>query len=180
MNCDEAFDGLTDPARRNSDELKWHLDLCARCRQMRDVLSPAIDLFDVREPAPPAPAAFGDGESDPPDSARTAALSPEALQIAERTAADLRALSRRTKARRRERSGRWVRFVAVFLLGAVVMFTATAWPGMNRKSSDSSPKPDDATACLMPPHNAEDDLRENAGSRDVVLRCVACHLRRPE
>src|SRR5688572_14840650 len=46
MNCDQAFDNLTDPARRSSPELSRHLASCARCRQMHETLAPALALFD--------------------------------------------------------------------------------------------------------------------------------------
>ncbi|MGH7199198.1 MAG: hypothetical protein ACREJB_01245, partial [Planctomycetaceae bacterium] len=81
MNCDDAFDALTDPARRRDPALAWHLDLCPRCRQMRDVLEPALELFGpAEEPASSGPSAFS---AEP-------FLSPEAVQIAERAAARLR------------------------------------------------------------------------------------------
>ena len=52
MNCDQAFDCLTDSRRRHSAELERHLANCPRCRQMHDTLEPALDLFDcvVEEP----------------------------------------------------------------------------------------------------------------------------------
>jgi|GEM_PF-1044305 len=45
MNCDLAFDCLTDPARRDCDELAAHLQNCPRCRDMAEALEPAIDLL---------------------------------------------------------------------------------------------------------------------------------------
>ena len=45
MNCDLAFDCLTDPARRDSGELNDHLAQCPRCRDMAEALEPAIDLL---------------------------------------------------------------------------------------------------------------------------------------
>ena len=50
MNCDQAFDALTDNNLRDSNELTQHLDSCPRCRDMADMLDPALDLFaDVLE-----------------------------------------------------------------------------------------------------------------------------------
>jgi hypothetical protein len=45
MNCDLAFDCLTDPARRQCAELTEHLTRCPRCRDMAEALEPAIDLL---------------------------------------------------------------------------------------------------------------------------------------
>lgn len=175
MNCDEAFDCLTDPARRDSDALKWHLDLCARCRQMRDVLSPAIDLFD--DDPPPSAGEFFDADPESRESRRSITLSPEALQIAERTAAELSAEGTRRQAARRARAGRFVRYAAVFLLGAMVMFAAAGWPNLHRRADGSLPAGDGATACLWSQEKPAADSRPASSSRDVVLRCVACHLR---
>ena len=55
MNCDMAFEHLTDPNRRDRDELQRHLAACPRCRQMKETLEPAFDLLD---------AAAGHDESD--------------------------------------------------------------------------------------------------------------------
>ena len=51
IDCDQAFDCLTDAARRESPELRNHLDSCPRCRQMAETLAPAIDL--LWGPVPP-------------------------------------------------------------------------------------------------------------------------------
>lgn len=45
MNCELAFDCLTDPARRDSADLAEHLAHCPRCRDMAEALEPAIDLL---------------------------------------------------------------------------------------------------------------------------------------
>ncbi|MBI1310419.1 hypothetical protein GC176_03860 [bacterium] len=45
MNCDLAFDCLTDATRRDAPELAAHLATCPRCRDMADALEPALDLF---------------------------------------------------------------------------------------------------------------------------------------
>ncbi|QDU79585.1 hypothetical protein Pla110_12960 [Polystyrenella longa] len=48
MNCDQAFEAMTRPAgtnslRSESVELEQHLRFCPRCRQMQDVLAPALE-----------------------------------------------------------------------------------------------------------------------------------------
>lgn len=46
MNCDQAFDCLTDPQHRDLDALQCHLDACSRCRDLAEALQPALTLFD--------------------------------------------------------------------------------------------------------------------------------------
>jgi hypothetical protein len=46
MNCDQAFDLLTDLERRHAPALGEHLARCARCRGMAEALSPVLGLWD--------------------------------------------------------------------------------------------------------------------------------------
>lgn len=45
MTCDEAFDRLTDPAGASDNLLQTHLAECPRCRDMAELLRPALDLI---------------------------------------------------------------------------------------------------------------------------------------
>ncbi|MCY2962862.1 MAG: hypothetical protein NT069_04280 [Planctomycetota bacterium] len=56
MTCDDAFELLTGSHTDRPEELQTHLHSCPRCCQMREVLAPAVALFD--------PAA-GDGQESP-------------------------------------------------------------------------------------------------------------------
>lgn len=50
MNCDQAFDAMTDPTGSAAGALREHLSCCPRCRQMRETLAPALEAFaDVRD-----------------------------------------------------------------------------------------------------------------------------------
>lgn len=51
MNCDQAFDCLTDPVQRSGDDLRRHLRSCPRCRDLADALEPALELFGASDPA---------------------------------------------------------------------------------------------------------------------------------
>lgn len=46
MNCDQAFDVMTDSAQRDSAALQRHLANCPRCRDMAEAFEPALQLFD--------------------------------------------------------------------------------------------------------------------------------------
>jgi hypothetical protein len=43
MNCDTAFDLMTDAHGGKSQALRDHLEHCPRCRQMQETLAPALD-----------------------------------------------------------------------------------------------------------------------------------------
>lgn len=45
MNCDEAFELMTHPTDHQCAELHWHLQMCPRCLQMKETLSPALESF---------------------------------------------------------------------------------------------------------------------------------------
>jgi hypothetical protein len=45
MNCDDAFELLTDSVGRSDAALERHLAGCARCRAMSETLSPALGLM---------------------------------------------------------------------------------------------------------------------------------------
>ena len=45
MNCDTAFDLMTDPETAGSSALARHLESCPRCRQMQQTLAPALDFL---------------------------------------------------------------------------------------------------------------------------------------
>ncbi|WP_339729802.1 hypothetical protein [uncultured Gimesia sp.] len=45
MNCDEAFELMTHPTDHQCEELRWHLQMCPRCQQMKETLAPALESF---------------------------------------------------------------------------------------------------------------------------------------
>lgn len=181
MNCDEAFDCLTDPARRDGDELKWHLDLCPRCRQMKDVLSPALDLIAPAQDAEEFGALSHSVDESGLDlekaSPRPATLSAESLRLAERTAADLARRSRGPRQLRR-RFGSITRFVAIFLLGAVITLSATTWSNRRDRDRNAASGPPTRNDCLWVQHDQQAKAGPSRTSRQVVLSCVDCHLGR--
>src|SRR5690606_13094974 len=76
MNCDHAFDLMTDPALDDCAQLHAHLDECPRCRQMYETLSPALGLF----------VSSGTASEDAP---ADAAMCAGGVEIAERVAVHL-------------------------------------------------------------------------------------------
>ena len=115
MNCDQAFDCLTDSRRRHSADLERHLAACPRCRQMHDTLEPALDLFDGVVEEPDLSGLVRDSRP---------LVSTESRQLAEQTAARLV-----TAGGPRLRRGNWtgfVRYSAVFICGALVVLVLGA------------------------------------------------------
>lgn len=161
MNCDQAFDCLTDPRRRETPELGRHLDQCPRCRTMRDTLEPALDLFDDLAVEPDL-SAYAPGGLN--------AAAPETLQLAEQTAARLSATGRqRPSARGSWRPG--LRYAAALLFGAGVALAI------------QSPVNEDvehpgAGGCLWLNRSAADEL--NPTSRAVTAQCMSCHFELPD
>lgn len=172
MNCDDAFDAMTDPTLADNTELDWHLDLCPRCRQMREVLAPALDRLIV--------VADDDAIANPPLERDRSGhdvpfLSAEAVRIAERAAAgsqSRRVAEAKPPARAsRRKSGSWVRYAAVALLGATISLSA-----MGAFSSRKAAAPVSSDGRCTWIHRAEVDTSEPDASRTLVLSCAACHL----
>src|SRR5262245_18890231 len=107
MNCDQAFDCLTDPGRRHSPQLEEHLAHCERCRQMQDTLEPALDLFDELIPEPDVSARGG-----------APTIAQEQVRVAEQAAARLLAAGPKPPAHRRASI---VRYSAAAMVGAFLM-----------------------------------------------------------
>ena len=184
MNCDEAFDALTDPHESNHSALKWHLEFCPRCREMQEVLAPALAMFSA-DPV-------GSGESssstshrllersgeaksrihhletpDPPVSKPF--LTPEAIRVAEQTA---RALC---PARKRAAS-RWMMAGVVCLMTVLGVFFAVQ--SSNPATPRGSDSPMLAEECLWTEQDSAQtqSTADQGSARWVVLSCVACHL----
>lgn len=184
MTCDEAFECLTDPDRRPSDELDRHLAGCPRCRHMQETLAPALLLFDHAaqdrgefpptadfdmlfedwEEAIPA-AAAGVAESAPE------AVAPEDVALFELTEAapDRSPLSRFSR--------RCAALAAAFAGGAALaaLLLALAWPEDHAGGSALARGFDRCTWL----HREEAQRRGAADHRSIVLSCVACHLEAP-
>lgn len=192
MNCDEAFDALTDPNWQDNSALKWHLDFCPRCREMQQVLAPALAMFAGETdssapspnetgamPKPRLPADVFESSSQPNSPVRenrqTAPfLTPEAVRVAEQTAKSLH--SGRTGF-----AAHWQRFLAVGLLCLVGIWGFFTVTGSSAKTTAQRPQSHPvmlADQCLWTNRNNEQltQTADESSSRWVVLSCVSCHL----
>lgn len=183
MNCDQAFDYLTDPEplQRTHPDLLAHLQHCTRCRQMRQVLAPALDtLLDPakssegtesgREGQPSVtlkgPAINADWLGLPPDRDSVRAARRAARHLMPGTAASVE-------------SRIWVktlRYAAVFLLG-ILLATAFSGTASETDTVAAGMGPLSATGCYWRHPELAPDGGPEARSQ-IVLSCVACHLER--
>jgi hypothetical protein len=187
MNCDDAFDALTDPALADTAELAEHLLICPRCRELKQVLEPALSLLCGDLPAEPAiPAALpneGRGNADAVASQKSF-LSVEAIGMAEAAAARLASLSMPSSNRPVVRlpghriSGRALQGVLCAALGGLAVFCIGLWVGKSDVARQPSLVPGAIPSGVCTRNAAPQKAtrpRENA--RAVILSCVACHLR---
>lgn len=153
MNCDQAFDCLTDPGRRHSPQLEEHLAHCERCRQMQDTLEPALELFDELVPEPDLSRG----------SRATTTIAPESVRIAEQASARLRASGTQSPI---ERRGTVVRYAAAAMVGALLM-------GLTGAMNNAVAPVESTSACLYQSRTI--DRQTYPTSTAVVRRCTDCH-----
>lgn len=176
MNCDEAFDALTAAENRPCDDLLQHLQDCARCREMREVLSPALALF---PPSFDASAQFAEElDSDAADEPlRQKFLSLEAVQIARETAQRLRVSERVPEPITTRRDYKWLALqvaVAAATSAAVALLFALGFASPNTKPRGNPGTSATVQLCLW--QNKPNLDRRDALPEAVVNSCVACHL----
>ena len=166
MNCDDVFDQLTEPGRGMTRDLKWHLDRCPRCRQLHEVLKPALSLFGGDDPPrEPGGNALGvSGEGLP---------AYDAVRLAERTAASLS--KKRGASLSESRSGRWLLGAACacgLLAGSLVTAGAMTWFGDEGTLTREAPVAAVRDECIW----QSSELAKGSEPRPVILSCVACHV----
>ncbi len=170
MNCDSAFDLMTDGDGSRSLALARHLEDCPRCRQMQDTLAPALEFLaadvgdDVRAESAAPFTSSGDVSRQP-------FVTTETLQIAHQAATWLRFQTRPTGARWQRIAARSLQYAAVFAAGLLLAFT------LFESRRRAAPGADQCTR-----HEAarSDAQRSEAEIRTVVLSCAACHEKAPD
>jgi hypothetical protein len=154
MNCDQAFDCLTDSDLRHSPQLEEHLARCARCRQMQETLEPALDLFDELVPEPDLSGrVFG-----------TQTLAPESVRVAEQAASRLAPAGTGSHVKRR--SG-VVRYAAAAMVGAALM-------GVMGTINNAHSPVDSSTQCTW--RSRVIDRDSYPSNVEFARSCVVCHL----
>lgn len=149
MNCDLAFDLMTDASRDDSPALHTHLDGCPRCRQMYETLSPALGLFAAaEEPA---------GQPDFDDAATSVELAQRvAVRLDQSAARSLRATHLRLA---------W----ACLIAGGLGFLFAALWSPLQSATPDAVPA---AGRCTWVHREQAADQPASA----IAVSCVTCHL----
>jgi anti-sigma factor RsiW len=153
MNCDQAFEVMTDPCFEDGAALDEHLEICPRCRQMYETLSPALGLF--REARPDSPAGF--------DACTVAAP----VEVTDRSVAGR---ARRANPALLRRSLRLVSSSMILgvAIGAVAVGLA---PALSPSPSGAVHQP---AECTWIHREAVPD--GTSSPQSVVLSCMACHF----
>lgn len=179
MNCDEAFEHLTDPARRERESLQWHLDMCPRCRQMRDVLEPALDLF-----LPPdddldlgSQTAFDKPErkTNPSIGEFAGRPSPESVRLARTAAAGLPLIAHAEQFRKPvvRRIAVASRYAAAALAGAALTLSLISTGLFDADKGGSSDASAVSAACAWMERSSDASVKRPA---TLAQSCVACHI----
>lgn len=163
MNCDQAFDHLTDPLATEDAALRRHLEVCPRCRAMQQTLSPALDWLTsaAREDS----FSFGTGESF----RGTPFLTEDSVAIA--TAAARQLPQRRF--RHDVRAALGMALVALFGMAFGVFAIGQPLQTVQEASPPAASAP--VTACLWP-HREGERILPPGTAQAVVDSCIACHV----
>jgi hypothetical protein len=171
MNCDTAFDLMTDSDGSRSLALARHLDDCPRCRAMQATLAPALDFLapglpadSGHEPAVPFSAASSTGRRQP-------IVTAEALAVARQCAAELTARTDAPCVRLQRLAEKSLRYAAVFAAGLLLAFTLF--------EARHGALPDGAKTCTRHEAARTDAQRTPAETRALALSCAACHADAP-
>jgi hypothetical protein len=158
MNCDQAFEVMTSPAKTSRAALAGHLSDCPRCRQMYETLQPALGVLQLESPTPLT---------------KSRSLTPQgsSVRLATRIADRLRrsrAAEHRPPVARRHGLAFGVSILAGFLL-------AVGLAQLLPRAASAPPVPAQDCVWLNP------QLAEGGSSAAaVVTSCVHCHLSRGE
>lgn len=175
MNCDTAFDLITDRHGRQSAVLQEHLETCPRCRQMLETLAPALDeLTDERTSLSEEFDGPAGMSGDWSHAERVA--SPEAVSVA-RQAAQRFSSDCATPDRRWSRLTRIAaRYLAAFAVGACAAFVLLQRAGdeAHGKRPVAVPVADGRCTrqqCTPVTRELPDDAVQQ-----IVLSCMICHV----
>lgn len=154
MNCDEAFDCLTDVQHRHDADLQKHLAGCPRCRAMQQTLAPAIGLLTGKTLAESSSLT---AVREAP-AARTAVAAGRRLARRSRRAAQAAATARQVKA-----------CVVATAAMAVIAFSALAINFSDRQQASGQV----ATKCLWKTRDLASDRHLTPAM--ITAACASCH-----
>ncbi|MFN0056307.1 MAG: hypothetical protein ACKV0T_29525 [Planctomycetales bacterium] len=172
MNCDVAFELMTDVHGCDNQLLRMHLESCPRCRQMQETLSPALEWLVERAAHP--------GESRPEvervpwNLAASGPLTAEAVEVARDSARVLSGQRGLRAIRPRRWMGCALGYAACLLVGGGL---ALALAPVQRNAA----LPAEETACRrLELENWSARNRATGELTSLIASCAACHTAPPE
>ena len=158
MNCDQAFDAMTEPTDAVNSDLQSHLRSCRRCREMAEVLSPV--MVALRETA----------ETLDSSASERSLASQESIRVATDVATQLSIRPERRHPRTKHRT--WLHVGVAFFSGSVLALGVAFWQPAEEAVMPFSPAMS-AQDCTWQRH---DESQQHASPKTLTLTCVACHL----
>jgi len=165
MNCDTAFDLLTDEHGSRSSALAQHFETCARCRRMQETLAPALEFLTQKEPSQQFAAGLREGETGE-QGRRQPFVTVESFRIAEQAAGRLARHDDWPRAGRLRLVGQLTRYAAVFAAG--ILLAVALVP-------DHSHTPTIPAGCTRQAAAENSPARSADAIRALVQSCAVCH-----
>jgi hypothetical protein len=174
MNCDQAFDAITDPTGAESAALREHLARCPRCREMQETLSPALHaLFEDRDASRRAEPVWSGASLPRLDLQQLAAESASQFAVSTPGRSSF-------AVRRRSLPAAWSHLLTAALLLAIGV--GVGWGGHQLSRSPGASQPSFlstptgmSSACLWKSRQTG-EAPKGESPRTVVLSCLACHM----
>ena len=164
MNCDTAFDLMTDANGSRSSALAQHFETCSRCRQMQDTLAPALEFLTQDEPSQDFSAGSGDSPSSEAGG-RQPFVTVDSLRIAQQAAGRLAAQADLPRAKRQHLAGQLTRYAAVFAAGLLLALALV--PERDRGKIQAG--------CTRREAAAASSGRSADTIQILALSCAVCH-----
>ncbi len=119
MNCDTAFDLMTDPHGSRSGALGEHFATCTRCRQMQETLAPALEFLMEDEPSVDFASAAREVTRAQEENLQPF-VSVESVKVAQQAAARLAGQADLPQVRQQRLALQALRYAAVFAAGLLL------------------------------------------------------------
>lgn len=166
MNCDTAFDLMTDPHGSRSASLAEHFETCTRCRQMQETLAPALDFL-MQDESPPSHGATARDVCGSQEESRQPLITIDAVRIAQQAAGRLAAQADLPRVRRQRLAGHALRYAGVFAAGLLVALVLAP----NRQVKQSIPAGD----CTRQEAASGSSGRSPDVIQVLARSCALCH-----
>lgn len=174
MNCDTAFELITDPQGCHSAVLREHLAGCPRCRQMRETLLPALEALADEGECIDSALESRPYSGDWAEAARHA--SAESIAVAQQAAQTLAQPCRFSRGFWRQWTRKAARYAAAFAVGACAAFLLLPRVANDSGRQSAAAVPVSDGHCIRQRLKTDADGMSDAEVRQLVLSCMVCHV----